>query len=129
MLVKVNRAIAFLIVKVGEPNHTIYKEHFFAINNLITCCIVSNNIIVRDSKPTVATIHRHTKPKLIIFDVRKNLLKCDSILISNYQEFLAVFHKLCDVLTEEGERRVGDNDVGFFKELNTFLATEISVTL
>jgi hypothetical protein len=36
---------------------------------------------------------------------------------------------LCDVLAEEGEGRIGDNNVSLFKELNTFSRAEISVAV
>ena len=46
--------------------------------------------------------------------------------VADDQELLPVFHKLGDVLAEEGEGRVGDNDVRLFQKRDALGAAEIA---
>ena len=48
--------------------------------------------------------------------------------MTNYQEFLIILYKLCYIFTEQRERGIGDNYIGFFKKLYALFGAKIAVT-
>ena len=59
---------------------------------------------------------RASEPHPVVLDKWEDLLVGDRIGVPDDEELLAVLHKLCDVLTKEGEGRVGDHNIRLFQE-------------
>ena len=57
----------------------------------------------------------------------KYLLIFNCVYIADDEELLAVLDELGDVFAEEGERRVGDDDVGLLEEFDAFGGAEVAV--
>ena len=49
--------------------------------------------------------------------------------IADNEKLLVVLDELRDVFAEEGERRIGDDDIGFLEEFDAFGRAEVAVAL
>ena len=50
-------------------------------------------------------------------------------MVPNDEELFLVLYELRDVFTEEGERRIGDDDIGFLEEFDALGRAEVAVAL
>lgn len=69
------------------------------------------------------------QPNFIVFDKGEYFPICQRIHISDNHKLLIGFNYPCEELTEEGERRIGDYDIGFIAQGCNFRAAEVSVTI
>lgn len=69
---------------------------------------------------------RAAEPQPVVLDKREDVLVSDRIGVPDDQELLAVLHELGDVLAEEGEGRVGDDDVRLFQVRDALGAAEVA---
>ena len=51
----------------------------------------------------------------------------NGVQVADDEELLAVLDELCDIFAEEGERRIGDDDVGLLEEFDAFGGAEVAV--
>ena len=82
--------------------------------------------IRRDAEIRIPLGKTRSNPHLVLFDEREDLLVGDRVLVADNQELLPVLHELRYVLTEQRERRVGDDDVGFLEERDALGAAEVA---
>ena len=111
------------MVKVGEPDTAGNAYHSFLV---ITCCSIVGiitNKMSRSSRKSFA------KPHFVLFNQREYLFISNCILISYHQELLLSFYNPREELSKEGERRIGDDDVGFIAQGGNLRAAEVPIAL
>ena len=93
------------MVKVGKPT-TIPKFHKTCLLIINTVRIIFSN---SDTKEGITTLKTIAQPDLVLFDERENLFIGDGVHVADDDELLVGLDNPGEELTEEGKRRIGDD--------------------
>jgi hypothetical protein len=80
----------------------------------------------RNIKKHVGSHRGDAQPDFVLLDEWEDFLVGDGVFVADDEELFAVFDELGDILAEERERRVGDDDVRLFQELDALWAAEVA---
>ena len=69
------------------------------------------------------------QPDLVGLYKGEDFLIGDSVDITYDDKHLPMLYQLSDIFAEEGEGRVGDDDIRLLEKLDTFWTSEVSISL
>ena len=103
---------------VAELHKPVILQHSFAILLSVRC-----------GKEGIARSKAVAQPNLIVLEQRKHLLVGYRVHVSDNRELFATVDDPFEKLAEEGERRVGDDEVGLVTQLCNLMRTEVTVAV
>ena len=115
--------MSFGQIKIGKPNNTRNANHPFAMIPR------RSSILILTIKMCGTTLESISKPNLIFFYQLEYFFIRNSILMTNYNEFLSILHQLRHIFSKQTKRRISHHNIGLFQQLNAFCTTKISIAI
>jgi hypothetical protein len=114
--------VASQVVHVCEPNRKdVYQLH--AIYNLF----IFPHVI--GDKPHTARKWPDTRPKFVLLDELENILVMKRAFIPDNQKPLFIMDKLRHILTEQGERRIGNDNIRLLQQIYALAAAKVAAVI
>ncbi len=91
--------------------------------------IRSDIVVVGCNEMSHVPFEAKAQPHFVFFDKRENTLVGNGVLVTDDNEFLIKAGQLTYILTEQGKRWIGDDNVSLFQQGDTLRAAEVTIAL